>query len=116
MLGAKIQVCAMTALVFGKDNGRHVDFCFIEFKFLLFPNWNYMNVPTHFHSLVSVLSGSSFVANDIRGGMSLVLAGLAAEGTTEINGFAHIDRGYENLDMKLHSLGAEVKRLMHLAS
>ncbi|CAB4277357.1 unnamed protein product [Prunus armeniaca] len=84
-LGAKIQVCASTALVFGKDNG-------------------------------SVLSGSSLVANDIRGGMSLVLAGLAAEGTTDISGVAHIDRGYENLDMKLRSLGADVKRLMPLAS
>lgn len=75
-----------------------------------------MNVLTHFHSPVSVLSGSSLVANDIRGGMSLVLAGLAAEGTTDISGIAHIDRGYENLDMKLHSLGADVKRLMPLAS
>ncbi|KAM1169112.1 hypothetical protein ACFX13_031663 [Malus domestica] len=84
-LGAKIQVCASTALVYGKDNG-------------------------------SVLNGSSLVANDIRGGMSLVLAGLAAEGTTEISGVAHIDRGYENLDMKLRFLGADVKRLMPLAS
>ncbi|XP_050139733.1 uncharacterized protein LOC126615856 [Malus sylvestris] len=84
-LGAKIQVCASTALVYGKDNG-------------------------------SVLNGSSLVANDIRGGVSLVLAGLAAEGTTEISGVAHIDRGYENLDMKLRFLGADVKRLLPLAS
>lgn len=48
--------------------------------------------------------------------MSLVLAGLASEGNTEIGGVAHIDRGYENLDMKLQFLGADVKRLApHLA-
>lgn len=48
--------------------------------------------------------------------MCLVLAGLAAEGTTEISGVQHIDRGYDNLDLKLKFLGADVKRLApHLA-
>lgn len=44
--------------------------------------------------------------------MSLVLAGLAAQGTTEISGVQHIDRGYEKLDLKLKFLGADVKRLL----
>lgn len=43
--------------------------------------------------------------------MSLVLAGLAAEGITEISGVNHIDRGYENLEAKLQLLGASVTRL-----
>ncbi|KAL3846238.1 hypothetical protein ACJIZ3_003641 [Penstemon smallii] len=59
----------------------------------------------------SNLCGSSGVlAHDLRGGASLVLAGLAASGTTEIDGVFHIDRGYEDLQSKLQSLGANVKR------
>ncbi|KAL3849285.1 hypothetical protein ACJIZ3_011167 [Penstemon smallii] len=57
------------------------------------------------------LYGTNVIANDLRGGMSLVLAGLAAEGITEISGMSHIDRGYENMEMKLQLLGADVKRL-----
>ncbi|KAF4363770.1 hypothetical protein F8388_000435 [Cannabis sativa] len=60
------------------------------------------------------LSGTSLVGTDLRGGVSLVLAGLAATGTTEIAGVEHIDRGYENLVMKLQKLGADVKRLIPL--
>lgn len=51
------------------------------------------------------------MATNLRGGMSLVLAGLAAEGTTEVSGMSHIDRGYEKLEEKLQILGANVKRL-----
>ncbi|XP_058095603.1 uncharacterized protein LOC131241012 [Magnolia sinica] len=58
----------------------------------------------------STLRGSRVVATDLRGGASLVLAGMAAEGITQIIGAAHIDRGYENLEKKLHSLGADVRR------
>lgn len=62
----------------------------------------------------SPLRGSRLVATDLRGGMSMVLAGLAAEGTTEITGTAHIARGYESLEMKLQFLGADVKRSIPL--
>uniref|UniRef100_A0A803QH78 UDP-N-acetylglucosamine 1-carboxyvinyltransferase n=1 Tax=Cannabis sativa TaxID=3483 RepID=A0A803QH78_CANSA len=61
------------------------------------------------------LSGTSLVGTDLRGGVSLVLAGLAATGTTEIAGVEHIDRGYENLVLKLQKLGADVKRLIPLS-
>ncbi|GFP79614.1 UDP-n-acetylglucosamine 1-carboxyvinyltransferase [Phtheirospermum japonicum] len=57
------------------------------------------------------LRGTRVVASDLRGGMSLVLAGLAAEGVTEVNGISHIDRGYETLEKKLQLLGAHVIRL-----
>ncbi|XP_075079323.1 uncharacterized protein LOC107763358 isoform X2 [Nicotiana tabacum] len=59
----------------------------------------------------SPLCGSQVIATDLRGGMSLVLAGLAAEGCTEISGISHVDRGYESLEMKLQGLGANVTRM-----
>lgn len=55
--------------------------------------------------------GSPVRATDLRGGAALVLAGLAAEGVTEIMDVFHIDRGYENLEAKLKSLGADINRI-----
>lgn len=48
--------------------------------------------------------------NDLRAGAALVTAALAAEGTSEIEGMEYVDRGYENLDDKLMSLGARIRR------
>lgn len=62
-------------------------------------------------SFASPLRGSQVIATDLRGGMSLILAGLAAEGITEISGISHVDRGYESLEMKLQGLGANVIRM-----
>lgn len=84
-LGAKIQVCGSTALVFGRETR-------------------------------SALHSSRLRAADLRGGVALVLAGLVAEGTTEISGIGHIGRGYENLDTKLQFLGADIKRSIPMAS
>ena len=56
------------------------------------------------------LSGAPVRAHDIRAGAALVIAGLAAEGETEIAGAAHIDRGYEDLAAKLVGLGADISR------
>ena len=57
------------------------------------------------------LSGAKVTAPDLRAGASLVLAGLAAKGETEVFNIQHIDRGYENLDAKLRSLGAHIERI-----
>jgi UDP-N-acetylglucosamine 1-carboxyvinyltransferase len=57
------------------------------------------------------LIGVSVRALDIRAGAALVLAGLAAQGWTEISDIYHLDRGYEALDQKLRSLGAVIKRV-----
>ena len=57
------------------------------------------------------LSGAPVMASDLRASAALVLAGLSAEGTTEINRVYHIDRGYESIDEKLNSLGAEIERV-----
>jgi UDP-N-acetylglucosamine 1-carboxyvinyltransferase len=60
---------------------------------------------------VENLSGAQVMATDLRASASLVLAGLAAEGMTEVSRVYHLDRGYEGLDKKLASLGAGVKRV-----
>lgn len=57
------------------------------------------------------LTGAQVKATDLRAGASLVIAGLAAEGETEITDAEHIDRGYMNIDKKLESLGARIKRV-----
>jgi UDP-N-acetylglucosamine 1-carboxyvinyltransferase len=59
---------------------------------------------------VTTLTGAPVNASDLRAGAALVLAGLAAEGVTEVGNIHHIDRGYHNLVEKLTSLGAEVWR------
>ncbi len=63
---------------------------------------------------VEGLSGAPVMASDLRASAALVLAALAAEGTTEIHRLYHIDRGYEMLDDKLELLGAKVKRVLDL--
>lgn len=57
------------------------------------------------------LSGAQVKATDLRAGAALVLAGLAAEGETEVTELHHIDRGYVQLVEKLRALGADIKRL-----
>ncbi|HYB92237.1 MAG TPA: UDP-N-acetylglucosamine 1-carboxyvinyltransferase [Candidatus Binataceae bacterium] len=57
------------------------------------------------------LSGAPVMATDLRASMSLILAGLAAENTTEIDRVYHLDRGYEALDAKLAALGARIERV-----
>lgn len=63
---------------------------------------------------VEGLSGAPVMASDLRASAALVLAALAAEGTTEIHRLYHIDRGYEMLDEKLLCLGAKVQRVLDL--
>lgn len=59
---------------------------------------------------VERLSGAAVIAQDLRGGAALVLAGLAAEGTTVVENIRHIDRGYENIHDVLNGLGADIIR------
>ena len=56
------------------------------------------------------LVGAPVMASDLRGSASLVLAGLAAEGTTTISRIYHLDRGYSRLEDQLNELGAEIER------
>jgi UDP-N-acetylglucosamine 1-carboxyvinyltransferase len=57
------------------------------------------------------LSGAPVMASDLRASAALVIAGLAAKGTTTVNRIYHLDRGYENIDGKLRGLGARVERV-----
>lgn len=61
---------------------------------------------------VKKLSGAEVMATDLRASAALVLAGLAAEGETRISRIYHIDRGYEKIECKLNSVGADIKRIM----
>ena len=59
---------------------------------------------------VPSLIGAQVMATDLRASMSLVLAGLAAEGETEVLRVYHLDRGYERLEEKLSAVGATIER------
>lgn len=58
-----------------------------------------------------VLTGADVMATDLRASSALVLAALVAQGTTRIHRIYHLDRGYENLEVKLAKLGAKITRL-----
>jgi UDP-N-acetylglucosamine 1-carboxyvinyltransferase len=60
---------------------------------------------------VPKLSGAPVLGTDLRASAALVVAGLAAEGKTTIQGLHHLDRGYDRLDMKLQQLGAKILRV-----
>lgn len=61
---------------------------------------------------VSKLSGASVYSTDLRAGAALIVAGIAAEGKTEIYNLEHIDRGYENIEEKFRNIGADIRRIV----
>jgi UDP-N-acetylglucosamine 1-carboxyvinyltransferase len=60
---------------------------------------------------VPKLTGAPVMATDLRASVSLVMAGLVAEGDTVLNRVYHLDRGYERLTEKLEACGAEIERI-----
>lgn len=60
---------------------------------------------------VKKLSGATVIATDLRAGAAMVIAGIMAEGTTEICNIEHIDRGYPHIEEKFNSLGANIRRV-----
>jgi UDP-N-acetylglucosamine 1-carboxyvinyltransferase len=60
---------------------------------------------------VGALSGAPVMATDLRASVSLILAGLAAGGTTEVSRVYHLDRGYVRIEQKLSALGADIRRV-----
>ena len=60
---------------------------------------------------VDRLAGAPVMATDLRASMSLIIAGLAAEGETQVNRVYHLDRGYERLEEKLSAVGADIERV-----
>jgi UDP-N-acetylglucosamine 1-carboxyvinyltransferase len=60
---------------------------------------------------VSGLRGAPVMATDLRASISLLLAGLAAEGETSVSRVYHLDRGYERVEDKLRACGAKIERV-----
>lgn len=61
---------------------------------------------------VDSLSGASVYSTDLRAGAALIVAGIAANGTTEVYNLEHIDRGYENIEEKFRKIGADIQRVV----
>jgi UDP-N-acetylglucosamine 1-carboxyvinyltransferase len=86
-------------------------------RFMHVPELNRMGANIRKHETSSIvhgvkgLSGAEVMASDIRGGAALVLAGLAARGTTTVHRVYHVDRGYDAIEEKLAALGARVRRV-----
>jgi UDP-N-acetylglucosamine 1-carboxyvinyltransferase len=60
---------------------------------------------------VKKLTGAPVMATDLRASMSLIIAGLIAEGETQVQRIYHLDRGYERLEEKLQLAGADIERV-----
>ena len=60
---------------------------------------------------VESLYGATVYSTDLRAGAALIIAGIVAQGTTEIYNLDHIDRGYENIKEKFRNIGANIKRV-----
>jgi len=60
---------------------------------------------------VKKLTGAPVMASDLRASASLVIAGLAAKGTTQVQRIYHLDRGYEHIEHKLERAGARIRRM-----
>jgi UDP-N-acetylglucosamine 1-carboxyvinyltransferase len=73
------------------------------------------NIEVHGRTAVvrggGTLIGAPVMATDLRASMSLILAGLAAEGETVVQRVYHLDRGYERLEEKLQAVGADIERV-----
>ena len=61
---------------------------------------------------VNSLTGAPVYATDLRAGAALIIAGVSAEGVTEVYNLEHIDRGYENIEEKFRQLGAKIERVV----
>lgn len=88
-----------------------------ENRFMHVPELNRMGANITIQGNIAVvrgvpkLQGAPVMATDLRASVSMVLAGLAAEGETVVNRIYHLDRGYERLDDKLRAVGAQIKRV-----
>ena len=66
---------------------------------------------SHIDELLCRLTGAEVRATDLRAGAALILAGLAAEGQTEVRDIYHVERGYENIEKKLCQVGASINKV-----
>ncbi|MDF7673757.1 UDP-N-acetylglucosamine 1-carboxyvinyltransferase [Acetobacteraceae bacterium ESL0709] len=92
-----------------------------ENRFMHVPELNRMGANIHIQGRSAIirgvtrLSGAPVMATDLRASFSLILAGLAAEGTTELRRIYHLDRGYEKVERKLAECGGAIRRVEEAA-
>jgi len=60
---------------------------------------------------VDMLKGAPVMATDVRASVSLIIAGLSAQGETSVSKVYHLDRGYERIETKLSACGADIRRI-----
>ncbi|MFS4437710.1 UDP-N-acetylglucosamine 1-carboxyvinyltransferase [Paracoccaceae bacterium GXU_MW_L88] len=107
------QMMAMLTLA---DGDSHLEETIFENRFMHAPELARMgaNIEVHGGTAtvhgVETLRGAPVMATDLRASVSLILAGLAAEGETSVSRVYHLDRGYERLEEKLRACGADVRR------
>ncbi len=107
----------MMALMATADGAAMITETIFENRFMHVPELSRMGADINVHGASAMvrgvphLTGAPVMATDLRASVSLVLAGLAAEGETVINRVYHLDRGYERLEEKLAACGAAIERL-----
>ena len=107
----------MMALMTTAQGASMITETIFENRFMHVPELTRMGASINVHGAsamvrgVKRLTGAPVMATDLRASVSLVLAGLAAEGDTILNRVYHLDRGYERLTHKLSACGAEIERL-----
>ena len=112
----------MMALMTTAEGASMITETIFENRFMHVPELTRMgaNINVHGSSAmvrgVKRLTGAPVMATDLRASVSLVLAGLVAEGDTVLNRIYHLDRGYEKLTQKLSACGAEIERLTEAAA
>ncbi|MGL5000200.1 MAG: UDP-N-acetylglucosamine 1-carboxyvinyltransferase [Cetobacterium sp.] len=104
----------LMCLVNGKSEIKETIF---ENRFMHVPELSRMGANISTDSNTAIINGienfcsAEVMASDLRAGASLILAGLLANGETIVNRIYHVDRGYENLEVKLTALGANIERI-----
>ncbi len=107
----------MMALMTVAEGAAMITETVFENRFMHVPELCRMGADINVHGASAIvrgvphLSGAPVMATDLRASVSLVLAGLAAEGETIVNRVYHLDRGYERLEEKLAACGADIERL-----
>jgi UDP-N-acetylglucosamine 1-carboxyvinyltransferase len=112
----------MMALMSVAEGASMITETIFENRFMHVPELRRMGANINLHGASAMvrgvprLTGAPVMATDLRASVSLVLAGLAAEGETTVNRVYHLDRGYERLEEKLAACGAEIERVREAAA
>lgn len=107
----------MMALLCTADGVSHLEETIFENRFMHAPELMRMGADIEVHGGTATvmgverLKGAPVMATDLRASVSLILAGLAAEGETLVNRVYHLDRGYEHVEEKLGAVGANIERV-----